>query len=339
MLQGTFDIFTLTELLTMLAGGNKTGTVEIEVAERSGRIHLREGLCCGVEPAPEGVDTDDALGAALVELGFELARERSGEFRFLTEEPPASDLLVTVDEPVVEITRLLDEWQQIIALIPSVELCPQLAPELTGEEITLTAAEWSLAVTLDGRVSVRELSDERAGSLLEICEEIADLVERGAVRLNEHRSFARRTRRAGNAAGSGPAGTDEHSGYEAPLVVPVAPYGPGVDEPATSATSARDQAVDLSAVASDEMVAMVEMVESAPDGAGQPGAESDTAFGPSPLHGPAEARVTEAGDGPVEGRASGERDADDHEDAPGDAVEEARDRGALLRMFSALRDA
>jgi hypothetical protein len=332
LLQGTFDILTLTELLTMLAGGNKTGTVEVEVGERSGRIHLREGLCCGVEPTPDGLESDDALGAALVELGFELARERSGEFRFLTEEPPASDLLVAVDEPIVEITRLLDEWQQIMALVPSVELCPQLAPDLPGDAITLTAAEWSLAVTLDGRVSVRELSDERAVSLLAICEEIADLVERGAVRLNEHRSFARRTRRAGNAAGSGPAGTDEHGNYEAPLVVPVAPYGPGVDEAAPSTAI-------LSAAASDEVVGAVEVVESASAAAGLPGAESDAAIGSSPLHDPADAPVTEPVDDQVAGGPSGERDAGDREDAPGDGVEEARDRGALLRMFSALRDA
>lgn len=286
VLQGTFDIFSLTELIAMLAGGAKTGTLEVHSGSAHGRVHLKEGLCSGVEPVAELPASEEALAGALVELCFELARESDGEFHFLTEEPPMSDHLVVVDEPLVQVARLLDEWQEVHGLIPSLDLCPQLSSELEGESITLSAGEWAFAVSLDGRATVSDLVGTRAISLLELCQEIAALVERGAVRLNAARAVVPESP---TALGHEPVP------QEAPAVVPVAPYGPGVED-ALGAGSHPDEMPD-DAVMTDEAGLMDEAVMTD------------------------EASLTDEAGG---------------ESLDGDDV---KDRGALLRMFSALRDA
>jgi hypothetical protein len=284
VLQGTFDIFSLTELIAMLAGGNKTGTLDVQAGATGGLVHFREGLCCGVEPVREPPQSDDALAAALVQVCFELVREPEGEFRFLTDEPPGSDHLVVVDEPMGEVRRLLEEWREVQGLIPSLDLRPSLASALAGDSITLTAAEWSFVVGLDGRASVQDLVDRRGESLLEVCQEIAALVDRGALRLDDARlaiehpavesPAPKRSRRGESTSAS-------TVPVEPPSVMPVEPYGPGVDDAASASASASAPAA--TAVSDDDV----------PIGANG-----------EPLDG-----------------------------------EDVKDRGALLRMFSALRDA
>ena len=64
MLQGTFDTFSLTELIAMLASGNKTGTLEVQAGAAGGRIHFREGLCSGVEPGADLTSDEDVARLA-----------------------------------------------------------------------------------------------------------------------------------------------------------------------------------------------------------------------------------------------------------------------------------
>jgi hypothetical protein len=300
VLQGTFDIFSLTELIGMLASGTKTGILEVEAGTARGRLHLREGLCTAVEPGAAPPTDEAELATMLVEVCFELAREPEGSFRFLTEDPPASDHLVAVDEHLDRVGDLLTEWHEVRGLVPSLEHCPALADELDGDSITLSAAEWRLAVSLDGRATVRELVDTRRSTLLDVCREIAGLVERGAVRLHEARVVGELVARSAESA--------EVGGYEVPKVVPTEPYGPGVDEAAAEVAEAVTEPID-----DDEGAAAAAEIaeESEPE---VPGAAD-----PAP-----EVASTDVPVGP------------NGEPLDGDDV---KDRGALLRMFSALRDA
>ncbi len=317
MLQGTFDIFTLSELIAMLASGSKTGTLAVTAGPATGRIHLRDGLCSGVEPdagptraGGAELDGEARLAARLADVCFELARHPDGEFAFLTDEPPAGDHLVAVDDALVEVARLLEEWREVELLVPSLDLCPQLAPELGGESITLAAHEWSLAVSLDGRASIRELVEARRQPLIEVCQAVADLVERGAVRLNETRGVAGPLATGGLLAMGGPG---DPLDYETPAVMPVEPYGPGVDE-----------ALHHPALPDADAATMLD------------GTPADDAAS-------ADASAEEVASADASGDEPSGDDVGRHDETPADDVPfddgDAKDRGALLRMFSALRDA
>ena len=309
MLQGTFDIFTLPELLGMLASGSKTGTLEVTRGAVSVRVHLREGLCSGVEPSGPTPD-EDALADALAAACFDLLREGDGTFAFETTEPPTSDLLVTIDEALVEADRRIEEWNEVCSLVPSLEVCPQLSPEIGADSITLSSAEWALAVGLDGRATVRELVDTRQTSLLEICREIAALVERGAVRLHDGRVSGTPQRVEASEFG-------ELASYSTPAIVPVEPYGPGVEDAAAE-------------VADDDVADADDAPAAAPVEAGpEAGLEDEPEAGLDDEPG-AGAQAQPEADGALESAGA------DEDDQAGDL--DNKDRGALLRRVSALRE-
>ncbi len=326
MLQGTFDIFTLPELLGMLAGGSKTGTLQVTRGAVRVKVHLREGLCSGVEPAGPTPD-EDALADALAGACFDLLRETDGTFKFNTAEPPASDLLVVIDDALVEADRRIEEWNEVCTLVPSLEVCPQLSPEIGGESITLSSAEWAFAVALDGRATVRELVDTRQVSLLEVCREVAALVERGAVRLHAGRV-------AGPPQRSTPDLDDGPDSYAPPVIVPVAPYGPGVED----GTAGVDvESVDVESDASDDAEA-----KSTTRGAKSPTPGGHDAAAEIESDPQTDAELEPETSTDVQGEAEAEADQSAAQGGDSSADQGAdldnKDRGALLRMFSALRE-
>jgi hypothetical protein len=86
-----------------------------------------------------------------------------------------------VDEAVSSLERLLDEWREIQEVIPSLDSRPRLSPDLRTDSIILDAARWRLVVALDGRRSVREVMHETERSVLDVCNALKDLIEEGAV--------------------------------------------------------------------------------------------------------------------------------------------------------------
>ncbi|HEY1738904.1 MAG TPA: DUF4388 domain-containing protein, partial [Acidimicrobiia bacterium] len=92
-LSGTFDVFSLPEVLRMLATAGKSGTLTVEAAGRSGRVELYEGECCGAghggadEPLVAN-HTTAALHTCLLDVAFETRGAVDGSFRFAADEHP-----------------------------------------------------------------------------------------------------------------------------------------------------------------------------------------------------------------------------------------------------------
>jgi hypothetical protein len=90
VLQGTFDTLGLTEVLGLLAQSSKTGALWLKAGSVEGRIYLADGRCCAAESTDllEPVRTDPELENRLVDVCFLLARQDGGSFRFVVDDEP-----------------------------------------------------------------------------------------------------------------------------------------------------------------------------------------------------------------------------------------------------------
>jgi hypothetical protein len=230
MLQGTFETLALPEVLALLAHSRKTGALWLEAGAATAALYIVDGRCCAAQSGDQTGPVSDApsLLARVVDLCFAAARQEDGTFRFGGEEPPwtcaeSIDLEVAIEE----LARLVDEWREIQAVIPSLDSRIRLCDELGVDELAVDRDRWQLLVAIDGRRSVRELVRKVNRPLLDICHAVVSLVESGAVAVVASPTPSTR------------AGSVKRA--EAKVAVePETPYGPGVESPHPGPTTDGD---------------------------------------------------------------------------------------------------
>jgi Domain of unknown function (DUF4388) len=314
-LQGTFDTLPVTELFGLLASAAKTGALRLEAGDHEASVFLTGGLCCAVESdasAPSAA-SDTELAARLVDVGFAFARLAAGSFRFSDSELAEYDTGVTtpLEPAVLEIRSLLDQWREIEATIPSLDVRVRLAPVLRDDEVVVTAREWSLLVALEGMPTVRELVARRQQPMMDVCRDLKGLVDRGAVEIGAEVPVVPAT---------------------VSLLEPSEPYAPDADDFVTAEAVAA-AAADADAVAAGIVSRMARPRLSTPDvfaGADEVPADAVPSVGIDVTRG-----VTVSADAVTSGS---QVSAADGGEAATEAEEAAPDRGALLRLFSALKE-
>lgn len=226
MLQGTLETLALPELLGLLSHSRKTGALWLDAANSSAVLYLVEGRCCAAESSEAGepVRDHDALLARVIDVCFAAERSDDGKFRFGPEEPSwACDDMVDLDVAMDELGRLVAEWRDIQAVIPSLDCRIRLTDDLGTDELTLDRERWQLVVAIDGRRSVRDLVRKTNRPVLDVCHTILTLVDAGAVNVGAPPA-APVAPRTNGAATSRPRSPE-------PELQPEAPYGPGVESP------------------------------------------------------------------------------------------------------------
>jgi Domain of unknown function (DUF4388) len=222
VLQGTLETLALPELLGLLAQSRKTGALWLDAANSSAVLYIVEGRCCAAESGDAGETLDDsaALLARVIDICFAVERADDGTFRFGPELPPwACDETVDLDVAMDELARLVAEWRDIQAVIPSLDCRIRLADELGVDELVIDRERWQLIVALDGRRTVRDLVRKTNRPVLEVCHAILELVDSGAVNVGPPPAVPVGRNGKGRARNGDPA------------VEPEAPYGPGVESP------------------------------------------------------------------------------------------------------------
>jgi len=221
MLQGTFETLALAELLGLLSQSRKTGALWLDAGPASAVVYIVDGRCCAAlsSDAAEAIADAPSLLVRLVDLCFGVARAEDGSFRFGVEEPPWR-CAETVDLEVAndELARLLDEWREIQAVIPSLECRIRLTEELGIDEIVVDRERWRLLTAIDGRRNVRDLVRKTNRAVLEVCHAVVALVDAGAVTVAQPPAAPSASRSTGGKASR-------------PVVDPEVPYGPGVESP------------------------------------------------------------------------------------------------------------
>ena len=374
MLHGTLDTLDLGDVLVLLEMGKKTGALEVESDDGHGVLFLIDGRFVGsgadeADPHPSSLEQFEAelVDACAALLGLE-----SGTFRFLDGRTPSEipRESLPISPILADAKQAAAQWREVAASIPSLDAPVLLVPELPADEIVLDRRSWRVLALVDGSRSVRDLARDLARNMADVGRTVAELSGRGVVAFFEAPAdpvllagepagptqWARAAEPASEASGSpfavttaasepAAASTSGPSAAEPDLEpVPAPPVSGGTAwteayaDPAP--TSEPIEPVARSPRSVSELAAWSElstMPESDPYALS---AHNPAEVGTEPAPAPEVANASTYVDGPVEGtdeiEPSSGAAADETNDSGDDDMR--RDRGALLRMFSALKE-
>lgn len=305
-LQGTLDTFSLAEILGLIERARHTGALGVKGPDGHGTLYVAAGRFCAGEAADYSGPVEDrhALDVRLIDVCFHLLRFEAGSFEFVVDEaPPWSAERATDIAPIIEtVEHIVRAWPAVEAVLPSFDVRPELADDLPEESLTLSRSSFKIFTMIDGERTVRQLAREAGCSVVEVGPVLKDLIEHGAVRI---------------ATGERSVPADPESSLS------------GIVLPSGGLHAVREAEPEDGGEA-------IEMVTSVPDEA-------------APLRGDAldreratlaaRAGLEDAGPAPEwdpegEPADSSEPSEDDQEER----TDTTSDRGALLRLFSGLRD-
>lgn len=169
-LQGDLNSFALPDVLRLLAGTGKSGRLDVEGAAGTGALLLEGGLVFGgsVTTAPHAESPADVL--------FELLRFDEGAFAF-DEGDQGHGEGSDVESIIAEAESLVAEWAEVEAVVPSMEAWVTFQPELPGEHVKISAAQWQLLAAIGSGGSVRDLANSFGLTDLVACRAVKELAE------------------------------------------------------------------------------------------------------------------------------------------------------------------
>lgn len=178
-LQGTIDSFPVVDVLGLLSASAKTGCLELTGDRGHGSLWLRDGkIVAG--------DVHDHPTTGPAEVVFELLLFEEAAFEFVVGEYGQAEAFESsVVEAIEHAEQMLEVWQQVRDVVPDLSMQITLVTEIEGDEVTLSAADWSLVARCVGQPTVGEVLGELGLGEFDGCSHLADLVERGLVEVSE----------------------------------------------------------------------------------------------------------------------------------------------------------
>lgn len=178
-LQGTLDTFALPDVLRLLASTRKTGQLSVATDRGAGTLWLAEG-----ELTTARLGDERELPA--VDVLFELLRGEGGSFEFDTEQDgPASAFRQELEPVLGEAERMLHEWHDIVAVVPSMRSQLSLAPEIDQDCVTIERDEWRQLAMIGGESTVEALGEHLGLGELSAARAVKALVEAGLVTVGD----------------------------------------------------------------------------------------------------------------------------------------------------------
>lgn len=191
-LQGNIDSFSVVDVLRLLGSSGKSGRLVVDGDRGSGSLWMDAGLVVAATTSRVGASPVDATPADVL---FDLLRFDEGAFVF--EADVAGPVggggdarPVEVEAMIAEAEVALVEWDEITAVVPSLQSQVALAVELAGETVELDRRVWSgvvgvaagIAVTGD-RTTVGAVAELAGLSELPALRLIRDLATAGLVEI------------------------------------------------------------------------------------------------------------------------------------------------------------
>ena len=192
-LQGSFEVLGFSEVLELLERKRQSGRLHVRAGGVAGHIYLRDGHLTGAE---SGEHTMPATGVEaqtrLEELCFEFLQSERGVFEFQPRvaAPWPTQLASSVATVLGDARHRLEEWREIQAVIPSMDVRPRVVEELVPEAVTLTRERWRLIAAIDGRRSVHRLARTLGIGTYEVGRLLKSLVDDGIVTIHVERPRA-----------------------------------------------------------------------------------------------------------------------------------------------------
>lgn len=171
-LQGTLETFSLPDVLVLLSSTKKTGELKVVGQRGEGRVWVDKGQI--IHCQTNGRET------APVDTVFELLRLDTGTFAFDNDAtaPKQSDGQL-VDLVLSEAQGRLGEWRDIEKVVPHLDAVVDMAPEASGDEVTVSRAQWKLLVAVAGGRDIHTLMARLDQGEFDTCKAVKELVESG----------------------------------------------------------------------------------------------------------------------------------------------------------------
>jgi hypothetical protein len=365
-LQGTLDTFSLAEVLVLIEKARKTGAIEVRDPASRGVLYIAGGRFSGAEAGDlcGPVESPEELDARLIDVCFSLFRLESGAFEFEGDRfPPWPVRGGSEITPIIEqVQQLRRDWLAIESVIPSLDCCPTLVADLGDDRLIVDRAAWRVMLAVDGQRSVRGLARELGRSVLEICRVIKQLVDAGAVEiarepvptvadeliLPPEPAAHPAGRVVDDPAEAVPVGIVPpaelvDAAAAASVTTPAEPRvtaqepAPG-PAPASRAPAPQAPAVDRPAARAAPAPAAPPAPRPAPRAEPAPAPRPAPRAAPNRAPEPAPAPAAKTRRRPPEPPQRSRKAEEEPEENGASAAEPAPDRGALLRLFSGLRD-
>ena len=112
------------------------------------------------------------------EVCFELLGTDRGNFEFHPSRStgPNAGAAIKVADALAQARQRLAEWQELQALIPSLDVQPRLVTELDPGQVTLDREQWRVLTAVDGRRNLRSIGRALNLSDFEVCRAMRELL-------------------------------------------------------------------------------------------------------------------------------------------------------------------
>ena len=179
-LQGTLDTFALVDVFRLLASTNKTGRLRVTGNRGNGNVWF-DGGGVVLASAPNTKPSDPPVSVI-----FELLRQRDGSFVFEADDTtPEAGAPSDVETLIREAEHLLIEWQEIEAVVPSIDLWVSLSAELPRPEVVVDEARWKIIVATGAGATVAEVGDRLGLGEIGISKAVKEVVEIGLLTISD----------------------------------------------------------------------------------------------------------------------------------------------------------
>lgn len=182
-LQGTIDAFPLTDVLQLLSSSARSGHLHLEGDRGRASLSIEAGAVVG----GLGVRAGSSSAALMV---MDMLRFTEGSFVFDAPDVAEAERMVPVEpvelaDCVEQAASLLEQWQQIEAVVPSSAHRLALAEVLADDSVVITGTEWPFLVAAGRGPTVEEVGSQLGLDEFECASAIAALVGRSLLTVVE----------------------------------------------------------------------------------------------------------------------------------------------------------
>jgi hypothetical protein len=173
-LQGTLDTFALPDVLRLLSSTRKSGRLAVTTERGDGVVWLVDGELTTTRFGDGDLPPVDVL--------FELLRSDGGSFEFDTDQPDThGGEAQGLESVLAEAEQMLAQWNDVVAVIPSVHSQLTLASEIDADSVTIDREDWRRLAAIGAASTTRELQAQLGLGELSAALAVKGLVEAGLV--------------------------------------------------------------------------------------------------------------------------------------------------------------
>lgn len=172
VLSGSLEDKSFPEAFQLAMAYGQSGTLEINNDGEVAKVYLVDGDVVHAEC--RDLEGQDAF--------YELALWNKGQFAYkVGDSTPKRTIEANGQSLLMEATRRMDEWNLISSKIQSLDVVPHRATSGAGETIRLTKTDWRLLSHVDGKKTLRQISEELSTDPYEAGRTLFGLLSAGVV--------------------------------------------------------------------------------------------------------------------------------------------------------------